>query len=146
MTFLPDNSEGEEMLRDILTPEGRVIREILIPNPYTGEVHRIAMISDVRYNPATDRPESVTQEIMPVGIDGTPLNNIQDFSICGKCCQPVSKTHSVIDPFCGRVLCLMHSQMIDYEGVILRVCADCANAIKKARRWQAVKNFFLGRG
>ncbi len=141
--LLLENSE--DILQSLITPEGKVIQEVLLPNPYTGEIHRIATISEVRYDPETGRPESITQQIVPVGIDGTPLGSIQDFTICSECGQPVSRVHSVIDPFCGRVLCLMHSQMIDGNNTDVRICADCANAIKRARRWEVIKGFFLER-
>ena len=143
--FLP----GDEALREIITPEGRTIREVLIPNLHTGEVDRITTISEVKYDPTTGRPEHITQEILLMGIDGIPITDAKDYAICSECGLPVSKTHSVIDLFCGRVLCLMHTQMIDWNSMVMRVCAGCAKqmekAMKKARRRQAIKNLLLGR-
>ena len=143
MTQLPNHNE-ENGWQEILTPEGKVVREVLLPSP-SGEIHRIATISDVRYDPVTGRPECINQQIAPTGTDGTPLT-VENFSICQECMRPSAKQLCVLDPLCGRNLCLTCSQLIEWEGgVILRVCAMCSRKLKWQRRWQAIKDFLLGR-
>ena len=142
---MPEFLPGDEILRGIITPEGKVVDEVLIFNPYTGEIYPLRTITDISYNAETGRPESTKQKVVPVGMDGSPLTNIENIVFCGVCFQPVAKTQSVIDPFCGRTLCLMHSQMVEVNGMTLRICSDCAKALKKARRWQTIKNLLLGR-
>lgn len=147
MRFLSNNlpEDDERIVRELIEPTGKVVREVRLPNPYTGEILCIMEIETTRYNPQTDSPEIVEQEMPIVGIDGEPIFDPYDFSVCAVTGMPVSRRNSVIDPFCGRVVCLPASQMIEFNGMCLRVCADCAKAIKRARRWEAIKNFLLGR-
>ena len=136
---------GEDFLRDVLTPEGRIVRQIVSRNPYTGEVYRLTAISDTRYDPATGRPEILTQFLAPTGIDGVLILEPGELSICGEGGEPVSRVHSVVDPFCGRILCFMHSQLVDVGGIPLRVCAQCARALKWEKFKRAVLGFFFRR-
>ena len=144
--FLPGGGdEGEDLLRQMISPEGTIVRETILVNPRTGEVCRIAEVTDVRYNPETGKSESHTQVIPLIGGDGTVIEDPREFVICGEGGEPCSRSYSVVDPFCGRILCLMHSQMVDVDGVPYRVCATCAKAIKWAKTKKAIVAFFFGR-
>ena len=56
MAYLP--LDENEFIREIVTPEGKIVQEIVSVNPLTGEEYRIARISETRYDPATGTPEA----------------------------------------------------------------------------------------
>ena len=144
MTELP-YGDGAEFIQELITPEGKIIREVVFGNPYTGEVYRIIEIHETRYDQASGAPVVHDEYLLPTGIDGCVLDDLNEFSICAEGGEPVSRIHSVVDPFCGRILCLMHSQLVDVDGMQLRVCAMCAKAIKRQKLKKAIIGFFFGK-
>jgi len=144
--YIPEQ-EAERIYDETLNPEGISIDIREFENLLTGERVRFIEANITRYNPANDMPEIIDRHSYPMGIDGNPILNIGDASICHVGGELVSRLQSVVDPFCGRTICLLHSEMVELEpGLIFRVCKNCAKTI----RWKQFKkrfwDFILGRG
>ena len=144
--YLPDE-ERERIYNEMLNPEGISLDIKEFTNLMTGEAVRFIEANITRYNPVTEAPEIIDRHVYPTGIDGNPILHLQEAAICHVGGELVSRLQSVTDPFCGRNTCLIHSEMVELEeGLIFRVCKECAKAI----RWKQFKkkcwDFVLRRG
>ena len=143
--YLPEG-EAEKIYQEMLNAEGLVIDIKEFMNFLTGEPIRFTEVNITRYNPATEMPEIIDRHSYPIGIDGNPILCLEDASICHVCGQVVSKLQSVVDPFCGKTLCLLDSAMVELEeGLILRVCKECAKAVKRQQLKQKILDFIFRR-
>jgi hypothetical protein len=116
-------SEGTNLLTDLLGSEGTQISQIVIINPYTGQESFITTEESVQF---VDNRPMVLRRVHPImGGCGDPIFNPNMVSFCAILQIPFCKLHMITCPYCGRNVSLLVSQIMDINGVILRVCRDC---------------------
>ena len=111
---------------------GFSVDTVPLHNPRTGEPYPVRHENLVFVDPDTgalavlnqDTPIQCTQRcLIPEG---------EDLAFCGVCHRPTCRIHSVVDPICGRILCLEDSRLLDINGVLFRVCDPCFRRVREA--------------
>ena len=117
--------------------------EVYLVNPITGEpipiIHqRVTMVDPRTGNVVVVSRRSAIQcsygDLIPEG---------ESLAFChfdGG--APVCRLHSVVDPFCGGIYCLIHSRIVEVDGIIFRVCFDCYRRLREGLLKRTVRKIF----
>jgi hypothetical protein len=118
------------MIRQGWRVRGMTCDEVELVNPNTGDRHPVQRLNVVLRDPQTGAVfiGNRHQELQCKYGDQIPSG--AELGFCWTCSEIVCPLHSVICPWCGLLYCLEHSRLMDYEGVIFRVCDNCHHQLR----------------
>lgn len=121
---------------------GLTTEERVLVNPVLGEWVRYDVVEVTAFDPHTGAVvvrhcEPVIQCYM-----GDVIPDGQALAFCGECGRPTCRYHSVIDPFCGQIVCLHDSRLVTWGGLSLRVCPQCYRAMRESPFQRVLRRIF----
>ena len=137
MDMLSRRIDPEE-LRSLLRPDGVVVREYPVLNPYTGEYHHIRTVTVTRTHPETGHIEVRYIRQGVTTVDGETVYEPGQLVFCSLCGLPVSRSRTLVCLRCGRLCCHGCSAVYEHAGLPLRLCSACAHELSRGRLWHAL--------
>ena len=62
---------------------------------------------------------------------GDVISDSETVAACAVCGRLCCSRHSVLDPFCGSLLCLNCSRLFPYGSTLVRICERCHTALSR---------------
>jgi len=116
--------ENANWPNDLMSSAGTYLNQIPITNPYTGKVHTFTIVEMMQYD-AHGNP-LIIRRVNPIMADcGHPIYDPRQISFCAITKGTFCILHTVICPYCGNIVSLIASRLVEFNGVVLRVCLNC---------------------
>jgi hypothetical protein len=127
-----------------LLPPGREIREVEERVLRSGRVVRTERGSVTYFDPARGVYVSEVLLRLPLVEQGAPPSTVGEVHECATCGRVLGVGAVVSCQACGDDVCRADSRELEFEGVVVSLCARCAEAVTTPKLVQRLRGF--GRG
>lgn len=118
---------------------GLTIEDTPLINPMTGGTTSHASVQVTAVDPRTGAFVIIDRRPAIQCAYGDVIPNGEGLAFCAYDGLPVCTRHSVIDPLCGRILCLHHSNLVTIQDIPYRVCPECFRLLNEGFLTRALK-------